>query len=76
MKYQFTWFAMVLALGLGFMGGYEYHDRYEERNPERYAQDYDAYRECIPKPGCMTATDYIDYYDLKWKLEKELTDMK
>ena len=37
---------------------------------EEMQRDYDAYRECIPKPNCMTATDYIDYYDLKWKLEK------
>ena len=35
---------------------------------------YDAYRLCIPKPGCMTAEDYIDYYDLKWRLENDRND--
>jgi len=30
---------------------------------------YDGYRLCIPHPGCMTADDYIEYYDLKYRLE-------
>lgn len=32
---------------------------------------YEAYRVCIPNPRCMTAEDYIDYYDLKWRLEND-----
>lgn len=32
---------------------------------------YEAYRECIPVPGCMSIEDYIDYYELKWELESK-----
>ena len=32
---------------------------------------YAAYQECIPRPNCMTAADFIDYYNLKWRLESE-----
>jgi len=34
-------------------------------------RDYQAYRKCIPRPGCMKADDYLDYYDLKWRFEGE-----
>ena len=48
------------------------HETWNQRAIYKMQRDYDAYRICIPKPNCMTADDYIDYYDLKWKLEKEV----
>jgi len=43
-----------------------------EPTSEELQRDYEAYRACIPKPGCMTADDYLDYYELKWRLEGKL----
>jgi len=40
-----------------------------ERSVEEMRRDYAAYSECIPKPHCMKAQDFIDYYNLKWKLQ-------
>ncbi len=42
---------------------------WEQQTNEDMLRDYDAYRECIPKPHCMKAADFIDYYDLKWRLQ-------
>lgn len=33
---------------------------------------YMAYRACIERSSCqMTPQDWIDYYDLKWRLEEK-----
>jgi len=60
--YRVTWFIAGVILGVIACLG---------RGPtiDKMQRDYAAYRTCIPKPGCMTATDYIDYYNLKWELE-------
>ncbi len=42
---------------------------WEQQTPEEMLRDYQAYRECIPKPFCMKSANYLDYYDLKWRLE-------
>jgi hypothetical protein len=43
----------------------------DRRSHDEMVRDYVAYRACIPKPFCMKADDYIDYYNLKWRLESE-----
>ncbi len=40
-----------------------------EHPHEEMLRDYEAYSACIPKPRCMTAEDFIDYYNLKWRLQ-------
>ena len=42
---------------------------WEQQTAEEMLRDYAAYSACIPKPHCMTAEDYIDYYNLKWRLQ-------
>ncbi len=62
----YGWLACAVTIAIFW------HEPWDQRAHNEMQRDYDAYRECIPKPNCMTAHDYIDYYDLKWKLEKEL----
>ena len=57
-----------VGFGMALIGIYELSTTPTSDEMQR---DYDAYRECIPKPGCMKALDYIDYYELKWKLEDD-----
>ena len=66
----YGWLACAVCLSV------LWSEPWDQRASDEMQRDYDAYRECIPKPNCMTSTAYLDYYDLKWKLEKELTDMK
>jgi len=47
-----------------------WYEPWESRDRQEMQKRYDAYRACIPNPRCMTADDYIDYYDLKWKLNQ------
>ena len=42
-----------------------------ERTRAERERDYEAYTVCIPKPNCMKAADFIDFYNLKWRLESE-----
>ena len=43
-----------------------------EPSAEEEARDYHAYRSCIHRSSCtMTAQDWIDYYELKWRIEGE-----
>jgi len=68
------WLGVSLSLLLfsaGFLTGVVAGEYATKQTPEEMQRDYDAYRECIPKPGCMKAADYLDYYDLKWALEDE-----
>lgn len=38
---------------------------------ERDQLIYEAYRTCIERSDCrMTSQDWIDYYNLQWRLEK------
>ena len=62
--------AIVVSMMFGFLLGWTI--RAELATPKVSDQNrYEAYRLCIPKPNCMTADDYIDYYNLKWKLETQ-----
>ena len=45
---------------------------FQEPTAAEAARDYAAYRACIERSSCqMTPQDWIDYYDLKWRLEEK-----
>lgn len=62
-------FIVGLFVGLFWLSVYTFITR--PPPAEELQRRYDAYRNCIPEPWCMTAQDYIDYYDLRWQLEKD-----
>jgi hypothetical protein len=44
----------------------------KEPSAEEAGRQYIAYRACIQRSTCkMTPQDWIDYYDLKWRLEEK-----
>lgn len=46
-----------------------------EQSAAEAARDYAAYRACIERSSCvMTPQDWIDYYELKWRLEEKEVD--
>ena len=59
----------VMVLGI-FAAGVWVGTHLDPPTNDQMQRRYDGYRLCIPHPGCMTAEDYIDYYDLKWKLQQ------
>jgi len=62
---------IFMAALFGFLLGWTIRSVLAPDEPPPDQVRYEAYRDCIPRPNCMTADDYIDYYDLKWKLEQE-----
>lgn len=71
---RFTGLAIIVAIALGFVAGYEYHDRYvdPELPPE---QEFEAYRLCMQSASTtrctMTPQDFVRYYELKYQLEND-----
>lgn len=65
------WLLGVLAgLGLAFIWG-SAKNWIDEPDPREDERTYEAYRVCIQRSDCkMTADDWIDYYNLEWRLEK------
>jgi len=61
---------MLIGFTLGWILSVPTYIYFATDDTDELQRRYDAYRLCIPKPGCMTADDYIDYYDLKWKLQQ------
>lgn len=70
---RITWLLIGLILGvmIGVMIVTTVRPGQGQPTLEQAQRDYDAYRECIPKPGCMTDEGYLHYYNLKWQLEQE-----
>lgn len=47
-------------------------DLFTDQSAEEAARTYTAYRACIQRSTCqMTPQDWIDYYELKWRLEEK-----
>ena len=69
MKIHVAWLLPAAILGV-LAHSYTSGDMFAESSAASAARDLAAYRACIPKPNCMTAEDYINYYELKWRLEK------
>lgn len=45
---------------------------FQEPAADEALREYAAYRACIQRSACiMTPQDWIDYYDLKWRLEEK-----
>ena len=45
---------------------------FAEPSAAEAARNFAAYRACIQRSDCMmTPQDWIDYYDLKWRLEEK-----
>lgn len=70
MKIHAAWLFPAAIIGV-LAHSYTSGEMFATSERDKMRRDYVAYRACIPKPGCMTAADYIDYYDLKWRLESE-----
>lgn len=50
---------------------YEMYFPWGEPTAEEAARTFAAYRACIQRSTChMTPQDWIEYYDLKWRLEE------
>jgi len=48
-----------------------WYEPWVSRDRKNMLLRYEAYRMCIPNPNCMTADDYIEYYDLHWKMNQQ-----
>jgi hypothetical protein len=68
MKIHAAWLLPAAIIGV-LAHSYTSGQMFASSEREGMLRDYDAYRECIPQPNCMTAEDYIDYYNLKWRIE-------
>jgi hypothetical protein len=57
---------------LGWLSSVPVFLYFQEPTAEEAGRTYMAYRACIERSSCqMTPQDWIDYYDLKWRLEEK-----
>jgi hypothetical protein len=66
-------YTLVFLLGwLTSVPCYLFWQALQEPTAEEAVIEYRAYKSCIARSNCkMTPRDWIDYYDLKWRLESE-----